>query len=165
MRLGLTLVVAEDEAGLVEQAQILTLLKWLLLDFSDHVGVVDSSRDIALESGSGGCNSVIALYSIRLLDRSLKMTDKLTSLRRGDHISGCESDCSLLCVRNISCVHTIPSMYSSFGVYSAGRCDTGKANRAKDRLHVVLVIVTRCETEIRPAMNKMKVGGTTSDME
>jgi len=64
----LTLVVAEDEAGLVEQAQVLTLLKWLFLDLSNHARLGDSSSDIALKAGSGGRNSIVALHSVRLID-------------------------------------------------------------------------------------------------
>jgi len=63
-----TLVVAKDEASVVEQAQVLTFLKWLFLDLGDHVRVIDSSRDIALEAGCGSCDSIITLRPIRLID-------------------------------------------------------------------------------------------------
>lgn len=68
MRSMHTLVVPKDEAGVVEQAQVLTLLQWLFLDFGDHVRVADSSGDIALEAGSGSCNSIITLRPIRLIE-------------------------------------------------------------------------------------------------
>ena len=138
-----TLVVAVDKAGLVKQAEVLAFLEGLQRLVIDHVRVTDSSRNIALKAGRSGWDSCITWDSLDLLQES-RATAELTSLRRGFHISGCESDCSLGRVRNLSGVNSI-CVYGSFNVDSSGRGDAGKANRAKDRLHIVVVIVTRCK--------------------